>query len=87
MAARIRKVTVATVRLWGRDVGAVAWDEPRGLGNFEYDPAFARQGRNVAPLMMPVRLASFRFRRSTGIRFTACRGCWPTRCRTGTGTG
>ena len=55
MAERIRKVTVATVRLWGKDVGAVAWDEPRGFGNFEYDREFLRQGLNVAPLMMPLR--------------------------------
>jgi serine/threonine-protein kinase HipA len=61
MAARIRKVTVATVRLWGKDVGAVAWDEPRGFGNFEYDPAFLRQGRNVAPLMLPLRAGIFSF--------------------------
>jgi hypothetical protein len=61
MAARIRKVNVATVRLWGRDVGAVAWDEPRGLGNFEYDPAFVRQGWPVAPLMMPVGPGIFSF--------------------------
>jgi serine/threonine-protein kinase HipA len=52
MAVRIRKVTVATVRLWGRDVGAVAWDEQRGVGNFEYDPAFVKRGLQIAPLMM-----------------------------------
>ena len=61
MAARIRKVTVATVRLWDRDIGAVAWDDERGLGNFEYDPAFLRQGPNVAPLMMPLRPGIFSF--------------------------
>ena len=61
MAARIRKVTVATVRLWGRDVGAVAWDEPRGVGNFEYDPAFVKQGHAVAPLTMPLRPGIFSF--------------------------
>ena len=49
MASRVRKVNVATVRLWDRDAGAVAWDEKRGVGNFEYDPAFVRQGREVAP--------------------------------------
>jgi len=61
MATRTRKVTVATVRLWGQDVGAVAWDEPRGLGNFEYDPAFLRQGRQVAPLIMPLGAGIFSF--------------------------
>lgn len=61
MAARIRKVTVATVRLWNHDVGAVAWDEPRGVGRFEYDPVFVRQGLPVAPLMMPIGAGIFDF--------------------------
>ncbi len=61
MAARLRRVTVATVRLWGREVGAVAWDEARGIANFEYAAVFARQGWNLAPLMMPVRPGIFSF--------------------------
>lgn len=61
MATRVPKVSVATVRLWDQDVGAVAWDEGRGLGSFEYDPAFLRQGWNVAPLMMPLRAGIFLF--------------------------
>ena len=59
--AALRKVTVATVRLWGRDAGAVAWDEARGVGNFEYAPAFVKQGQAVAPLMMPLRPGIFSF--------------------------
>ena len=61
MAARIHKVTVATVRLWERDVGAVAWDEPRGVANVEYDPAFVRQALPIAPLTMPVGPGIFSF--------------------------
>ncbi len=59
--ARARRVDVATVRLWDRDVGAVAWNAGRGLGEFEYDPAFIRQGLEIAPLMLPLRegVASF----------------------------
>lgn len=49
-----RTVTVAEVRLWGRTVGAVAWDRGRGLADFEYDPAFVDGGREVAPLTMPL---------------------------------
>lgn len=49
------KFDVATVRLWSQDVGAVAWDSARGLAAFEYDPAFVRQGRAIAPLTMPLR--------------------------------
>jgi len=47
-------MTLAEVRLWGRTIGAVAWDEARQLGNFEYDSAFARSGIEVAPLMLPL---------------------------------
>ena len=61
MAARIRKVAVATVRLWGRDVGAVAWDEQRGIANFEYQPAFVKQGLPIAPLTMPLGPGIFSF--------------------------
>src|ERR1041385_7906499 len=61
MAARIRKVTVATVRLWGRDAGAVAWDEQRGVGNFEYEPAFVKRGLQIAPLMLPLGPGIFSF--------------------------
>ena len=52
--ARTRRVGVATVRLWGQDVGAVAWNADRGVGEFEYDPAFVRLGLDVAPLTMPL---------------------------------
>jgi serine/threonine-protein kinase HipA len=61
MAARKTKVTVATVRLWNHDVGAVAWDEARGVGRFEFEPAFLRRGLAVAPLMMPLRSGIFDF--------------------------
>ncbi|MBU0714162.1 MAG: type II toxin-antitoxin system HipA family toxin [Verrucomicrobia bacterium] len=55
MAIRIRKVKVATVLLWGQEVGAVMWDDLRGVARFEYDPAFVAQGSNIAPLTMPLR--------------------------------
>jgi serine/threonine-protein kinase HipA len=35
-------------------VGAVAWDAERGVGRFEYEPVFVRQGLEVAPLTMPL---------------------------------
>ena len=46
---------MATVRLWGQDVGAVAWDANRGLADFEYDPGFLKSGLEISPLMMPAR--------------------------------
>lgn len=47
-------VEVAEVQLWGTRVGAVRWDPDRGLGNYEYDPAFLRSGIELAPLTMPL---------------------------------
>ena len=51
--------TVAEVRLWGKLIGAVALGE--GVADFQYDPAFARSGIEVAPLMMPLSGRVFRF--------------------------
>lgn len=59
--ARTRRVDVATVRLWDRDVGAVAWNAERGVGEFEFAPAFLRQGIDIAPLTMPLRTGIFSF--------------------------
>jgi len=59
--ARARKVDVATVRLWDADVGAVAWNDARALGEFEYEPSFVRQNLNLAPLTMPPRAGVFSF--------------------------
>jgi serine/threonine-protein kinase HipA len=47
-------MTVAEVKLWGRRIGAVSWDEAAGLAHFEYDPDFQRSGIQVAPLTMPL---------------------------------
>ncbi|GAB2796088.1 serine/threonine-protein kinase HipA [Hymenobacter luteus] len=44
----------ATVSIWGQRVGAVLWDARRRVGVFEYEPAFARTGVELAPLTMPL---------------------------------
>ena len=46
--------TVAEVKLWGRTIGAVALEEGREVAAFEYDPAFAGSGIEIAPLTMPL---------------------------------
>ena len=46
--------TVAEVKLWGRTVGAIALEEGQAAAAFEYDPAFAGSGIEVAPLTMPL---------------------------------
>src|SRR5690606_5466110 len=54
-------MTVASVNLWGRTIGAVSWDESRGVANFEYDPAFAQSGIEVSPLVMPLSTQIYSF--------------------------
>lgn len=51
----------AEVRLWGRTIGAVLWDERRQVGLFEYVPAFVGSNIQVAPLTMPLRAGVFDF--------------------------
>jgi serine/threonine-protein kinase HipA len=55
MGTRRNRVTVARVKLWQHEVGAVAWDAERGLGRFEYAPEFLQTGLPVAPLTLPLR--------------------------------
>lgn len=45
---------VAEVKIWGKLVGAVAWDEAAGYATFEYDPKFKQLGWDLAPLKMPI---------------------------------
>lgn len=45
---------IAEVQLWGRTIGAVSLDEGREVAAFEYDPAFARSGIELSPLVMPL---------------------------------
>ena len=46
-------MTDATVRLWGRDIGAVSWLADRGFAVFQYMPDFAASGIELAPVTMP----------------------------------
>ncbi|MBB6599061.1 type II toxin-antitoxin system HipA family toxin [Luteimonas sp. MC1825] len=54
-------MTDATVRLWGRDIGAVSWLEDRDRAVFQYMPDFADSGIRVAPIMMPPGREPFEF--------------------------
>jgi serine/threonine-protein kinase HipA len=49
----------AGVNLWGRAIGAVSLEG--GAAVFQYEPAFARSGIQVAPLTMPLRPAPYSF--------------------------
>lgn len=54
-------MTRAVVNLWGRQIGAVLWDEDRDVGVFEYTPEFSRSGIEVAPLTMSLRRGVYDF--------------------------
>ena len=45
---------IAEVKLWGRTIGAVAWQENRDYATFEYDQKFITSGIEVSPLTMPL---------------------------------
>jgi serine/threonine-protein kinase HipA len=55
--------TLAEVKLWNEAIGAVAIEDGARFATFEYEPAFASGGIEVAPLTMPLsegRLFHFR---------------------------
>lgn len=54
-------VSTAFIKLWGKRIGAVAWDEAQGLGIFEYDKSFIAKKIDLSPLKMPLskRIYSF----------------------------
>lgn len=53
-------ITVAYINLWQQRVGAIAWDEKKQLGTFEFDPTFLSSQLNIAPLKMPLEAATNR---------------------------
>lgn len=54
-------MTIAEVRLWGKSIGAVSWDEDNGLAHFEYAPEFVGSGIEIAPITMPLSDQIFTF--------------------------
>lgn len=54
-------MTIASVNLWGRRIGAILWEADQQLGRFEYDPAFVSSGIELAPLMMPLAARDYIF--------------------------
>lgn len=54
-------VSVARVKLWDDLVGAVAWDDERGLATFEYTPSFQRNSLEISPLTMPLNPTIYSF--------------------------
>lgn len=47
-------VKTAFVKIWNQTIGAVSWDENKGLASFEYDPKFKAKGWDLAPIKIPI---------------------------------
>lgn len=47
-------MNTAFVHIWGKRVGAVAWDDSTGLASFEFDKSFKQNGWDLSPLKMPL---------------------------------
>ncbi|MEY4710009.1 MAG: hypothetical protein RIS28_1141, partial [Bacteroidota bacterium] len=47
-------MNVAIVKIWGQQVGAVAWEDQTGLASFEYDTTFKNLNWELSPLKMPI---------------------------------
>ncbi len=54
-------MTVAAVTLWGARIAAVSVKPGAHYATFQYDPAFARSGIEVAPIGMPLRTQPYSF--------------------------
>jgi len=54
-------MNVAEVKIWGKLVGAVAWNDDLGYATFEYAPSFKNLKWDLAPLMMPIDSVKSRF--------------------------
>lgn len=47
-------INFADVYIWDEHVGAIAWDERRQTGSFEYAERFRDKGWDLSPLVMPI---------------------------------
>jgi serine/threonine-protein kinase HipA len=52
---------LAEVRLWGEQVGALAYDEGSHFSTFEYASDWLKKGVEIAPLHMPLAATKYRF--------------------------
>lgn len=47
-------VDVAQVKLWGKKVGAIAWNKEMNFASFQYYPEFLSDNLNISPIQMPL---------------------------------
>jgi len=68
---------VVQVKLWGKMVGYLMWDNANNVASFEYDPAFRQNGWPVSPLVMPIPERGSRVFQFTALRASKCFGGLP----------
>ena len=44
---------IVDIKLWGKAVGSLSWDESTGTALFDYERSFIRSGLDIAPIVMP----------------------------------
>ncbi|MCG8485972.1 MAG: type II toxin-antitoxin system HipA family toxin [Chromatiales bacterium] len=57
----VDKIQIAQVKLWGKLVGALAFDERNGLGTFEYTKGWRDTGIQISPLHLPLSDRKYQF--------------------------
>jgi len=45
-------ISTAYINIWNIRVGAIAWDDEKGIASFEYEPSFLANNWDLAPLKM-----------------------------------
>lgn len=50
----MNRINEAIVKIWGREVGIIVWDDKRKLAAFQYFPNFLNSGLELSPLKMPL---------------------------------
>jgi len=50
----------AYINIWDKRIGAIHWNQDSGFSDFEFDPEFLQQQLDVAPIKMPIGVASGR---------------------------
>jgi len=66
--------TAARVRLWGSTIGAVSAEDGARIAAFQYEPAFARSGIQLSPLVMPLSPHVYRFPELSEVSFRGLPG-------------
>ncbi|TQV77258.1 type II toxin-antitoxin system HipA family toxin [Aliikangiella marina] len=52
---------IAEVKLWGDQVGALAYDPSSGLTTFEYSPVWRKKSIQISPIHMPLSAQKYQF--------------------------